>query len=250
MSSASGKELLPPPHLLSDGTTNLEDYVTVGRNFVDYFLINHAGLRPHESVLDMGSGIGQKARALSALLKGDYEGIDIMPDAIAWCQAAYAQLPNFRFKLADIRSAHYNPSGKLSAEQYKFPYADRSFDLVLLSSVFTHMLPAGVNHYLAEIRRVLKPAGRCVATFFLLNAEAQRGISMKENVISAAHWLPEGCYVADPKSPETTVFHDESRVREMFLAHGLSIVEITFGYWCGRKDLIKSLQDVIIAVRT
>lgn len=249
MSFAARQDLLPPQHLLSDGTTNLDEYVTVGTNFVNYFLINHAALRPHESVLDVGSGIGQKARALSAFLKGNYEGIDIMPDAIAWCQKAYASFSNFRFQVADVRSAHYNPRGELNADQYTFPYADESFDLVLLSSVFTHMLPAGVSRYLSEIHRVLRPAGRCVVTFFLLNAETRRGIATKQNVISAPHLLDEGCYVADLQSPETTVFHDESRVREMFLAHGLNIIEITFGFWSGRKDLIKSLQDVVIAVR-
>jgi SAM-dependent methyltransferase len=249
MSYDLGKDLLPPPQLLSDGTTNLDEYVTVGTNFVNYFLINHAALRAHESVLDVGSGIGQKARALSAYLKGNYEGIDIMPDAIAWCQEAYVRFPNFRFRVADIHSAHYNPGGKVTAEQYAFPYPDESFDLVLLSSVFTHMLPEGVSRYFEEIRRVLRPTGRCVATFFLLNQEAIQGISAEKNVISAPHVWSDGCYVADLNSPETTVFHDESRVRQMFRAHGLNVVEITFGFWSGRKDLIRSLQDVVIAVR-
>lgn len=34
------------------------------------------------------------------------------------------------------------------------------------------MLPSDVEHYLSEIARVLRKNGRCLVTFFLLNAES------------------------------------------------------------------------------
>lgn len=247
--SASHQDLLPPLELLSDGTVSIADYISVGENFVNYFLINHAQLLPHESVLDVGSGIGQKARPLSRYLTNRYDGLEIMADAVAWCRRAYAPYPKFRFQVADIFSAHYNPAGKLRAGEYTFPYEDRSFDVVLLSSVFTHMLPADVARYFGEISRVMKPGGRCVATYFLLNQESREGIGREKNVIKAPHQWSEGCYVANRDSPETTVFHDESRIRELYARHGLSTVEITLGYWSGKMDLIRSLQDVIIAIK-
>jgi cyclopropane fatty-acyl-phospholipid synthase-like methyltransferase len=65
----------------------------------------------------------------------------------------------------------FNPSAKHNAETYQFSYDDRSFDLILLKSVFTHMRPAEVDNYLREVSRLLKNDGRCLATFFLLNEE-------------------------------------------------------------------------------
>jgi SAM-dependent methyltransferase len=247
--ATSDNDLLPPLELLSDGTVSLADYASVGEGFVEYFLINHARLFPHETVLDLGSGIGQKARPLARYLTGTYEGLDVMPDAVQWCQSAYERFPNFHFQVADLHSVHYNPGGKLRPEQYSLPYKSEMFDLVLLSSVFTHMLPAGVARYFSEISRVLKPAGRCVATYFLLNEEAHDGILKKKNVIAAPHQWSEGCFVADPKSPETTVFHEESRIRGLYTKNGLNVIEITFGYWSGRTDLVGCLQDVIISIK-
>ena len=50
-----------------------------------------------------------------------------------------------------------------------------SFDFVLATSVFTHLLEADATHYLAECARVLAPGrARCFATFFLLNDDEPR----------------------------------------------------------------------------
>ena len=58
---------------------------------------------------------------------------------------------------------------QMDAEKLDFP--DATFDFVCATSVFTHMLPAGVANYLREIRRVLRPGGRCLATFFVLRSD-------------------------------------------------------------------------------
>ena len=69
----------------------------------------------------------------------------------------------------------YNPEGVDPAE-FSFPYPDTAFDFVFLTSVFTHMLPPDVRHYLTEIRRVIRPGGSCLMTFFLLNDHAREAI--------------------------------------------------------------------------
>jgi ubiquinone/menaquinone biosynthesis C-methylase UbiE len=38
-----------------------------------------------------------------------------------------------------------------------------------MKSLFTHIRPAEVENYLREMARVLKPGGRCLAAFFMLN---------------------------------------------------------------------------------
>jgi len=61
------------------------------------------------------------------------------------------------------------PGGQINPKKFVFPYADSSFDLVFLTSVFTHMLPEDVKRYMEEISRVLKSGGRSVVTYFLVN---------------------------------------------------------------------------------
>ena len=45
--------------------------------------------------------------------------------------------------------------------------------MALLKSVFTHMHPNDVRHYLKELGRVIRSGGRAVITYFLLNDESR-----------------------------------------------------------------------------
>ena len=84
----------------------------------------------------------------------------MFPKGIAWCQENITpKHPNFRFQVADIRNKEYNSGERFAASEYEFPYEDASFDFVLLTSVFTHLLPNEVENYLSEIQRVLAPGG-------------------------------------------------------------------------------------------
>jgi methyltransferase family protein len=42
---------------------------------------------------------------------------------------------------------------------FRLPVADGSVDRIILASVFTHLLPTEVLHYMREFRRALKPSG-------------------------------------------------------------------------------------------
>ena len=225
-----------------------------GKDLPGNFLIEHAFLKPSERVLDLGCGIGQKARVLATYLDsaGSYEGLDIVPAGIDWCQEKYVRHSNFHFQLANVYSAHYNATSKNLASEYTFPYESEEFDLAFLSSVFTHMLPRDMERYFMEISRVLKPGGRCVISFFLLNSESLRRTDAGLNTIKVPFRYESEtgiCLIADSASPETTVAHEERYVRELYDRNKLSVTEITYGSWCGRRELIQSLQDVIIAVK-
>jgi SAM-dependent methyltransferase len=245
-------ELVPPADMIFDGAASQEEFINIGEGFTHYFLLGHARLKPDEKVLDVGCGIGQKARVLTRYLseKGRYEGIDIVAKGIEWCIEHYKKFPNFHFRHADISSTHYNPNGKYQASEYKFPYEDGAFDLVFLSSVFTHMLPRDMQNYFSEIARVLKRGGRCVITYFLLNPESTKRIDAGLNTIKVPFtYVSEACRIASKETPETTVAHDEQVVRGLYEQNGLSVTEITYGYWCGRSELVGALQDAIIAVK-
>jgi hypothetical protein len=55
--------------------------------------------------------------------------------------------------------------------------------------------------------------------------------------------------VQDPDVPEKAVAYQEDWIRELHLRNRFSIVEITYGNWSGRKDLVGCLQDAIIAIK-
>lgn len=145
-------------------------------------------------------------------------------------------------------SSHYNPKSTTPDTDYRLPYDDGEFDMVFLTSVFTHMLPDGIHNYISQISRVLKPGGRCVATFFLLNPDSTGRII---NGSSAIRFLevPGGFRVMDRQNPSQAVAVPEDLVRNSFTTAGLRVAEITFGTWSGGPDLLAAYQDLVIAVK-
>lgn len=241
--------LTPPRRLLFDGTTTYRQFQQAGERFADY-LAEH-GFRSDHRVLEIGCGNGKNARGLTRYLTppGSYDGIDVAPNGVAWCRQHFTpRFRHFRFQQADLYNSTYNPAGRLRAAEYRFPFADASFDLVFLSSVFTHLLPDEVDNYLGEIGRVLRTGGRCFASFFLLNKDSLIGV-LKDKAAPAfrfQHGSPD-CLIADPNWPEDAVAHDETTVRAWYARHGLQIEEpIVFGkWWQGEWNY----QDVIWAVK-
>ncbi len=240
--------------MLFDGSTTHEQFCSLGDNFVSYFLLNHARLAPDDRVLDIGCGLGQKARPLTGFLSaaGSYSGFDVVPAAINWCHEHYRPFPNFDFTFADVFNREYNPGGKLAAQDLKLPYPDEHFDCVLLASVFTHLLPADVERYFAEIWRVTRPGARIISTYFLINPEVRDYVRARRVHFpfrNIGSFFKRRYRVKDPDVPERAIAYDENWIRQLHLRNRLSIVEITYGNWSGRKDLVQCLQDTIIAIK-
>jgi SAM-dependent methyltransferase len=208
-------------------------------------LIEFGGLEPDHDVLDVGSGSGRVAYALTDWLTGSYEGFDVAPEAVEWCQREIASRhPAFRFQVADIRSERYNPDGSYEAADYRFPYSDESFDFAFLTSVFTHLQLPAVANYVSELARVLRPGGRCLATYFLMNEEAER--------LMGGHgqfgFEQEGQLVVDERVPERAVAFREQDIRKLHERAGLPIQDVHYGSWCGRERYV-SFQDITVSVR-
>jgi SAM-dependent methyltransferase len=238
------KRLVPPPpelQFVGDG-----DFITIGNEFMNHFT-RLADLKPHETVLDVGCGIGRMAFPLTQYLKppATYDGFDVSQKGIEWCNGNISRLyPHFRFQFVDVHNQAYNPGGKLNPESFEFPYRSGSFDFVFLTSVFTHRLPVAMEHYLSEISRVLRSGGRAFITFFLLNHE-----SLKLMNASASHvqFLDCGDYrTTNMDIPEAAVAYEEDLVRRLSSRCGLTVVDpIHYGAWSGRRDHV-SYQDIVI----
>lgn len=217
-------------------------------------MIEVGGLQPHHQVLDVGSGSGRVAVALTGDLDGGtYDGFDIVPANVDWCRRAISSRhPNFRFELADIENAQYNPRGSQRASEYRFPYADGSFDLVVATSVFTHTRPDETARYLQEAARTLRPGGRLLSTFFLLNDESERMGAAGRARIDFAHEFRDGSgrryWGEDPNTPEYAVALREADLRELCGEAGLRVEAIRHGKWAGRSSRGHG-QDLLVAVR-
>ena len=91
------------------------------------------------------------------------------------------------------------------------------------------------------------------------------GLRLDPNLFHVHYWrgheyeaLPEDVErartVADLKlmqglPDEAIVAYDEAYIRGLYEKHGLSITEVTFGFWCGRAEFLSCQQDVVIAVK-
>jgi SAM-dependent methyltransferase len=155
--------------------------------------------------------------------------VDIHQPSINWCrQKIGARHSNFQFTRIDVRNQAYNPKGTQLAETYRLPFADSSFDLILVKSVFTHMRPAEVENYVSEVARMMKMTGRCLATFFLLNAEQERLARNGANTLVFKYGEGVWRYVYE-QSPESAVAYDESFVMQLLAKHGLQLKELFYG---------------------
>jgi SAM-dependent methyltransferase len=205
------------------------------------------GMTPDDHVLDVGCGLGRLAVALTGYLspRGAYDGFDIMPPVIGWCRRAFAGYPNFRFQLVDVKSRRYRKGGAAQASGFVFPYAEASFDLVFLGSVFTHLMPDDMRNYLAEVARVMKPGGRCVISYYLISPERRAEIERGGGALSFRH-AGEGYWAEDAALPEAAIAYDDGEIAALFEANGLQIVARYDGQWASAP--IHS-QDVLVAAK-
>lgn len=222
----------------------------MGKLFLGYF-VELCSLARDAKVLDVGCGMGRMALPLTQYLspKGQYTGFDIVPEGIAWCRRKISpRFPNFRFELVDIRNPMYNPAGTYAPTEFRFPYEDNAFDFVVLTSVFTHMVPQDLEHYVSEIVRVLKPHGQCLITFFLLNEESTALIAAGASSLPFCHAM-QGCLTVKPECPEYAIAYDEPWIRSQYRKYRLTIQEpIYYGAWPGRGQHY-SYQDIIVATK-
>jgi FkbM family methyltransferase len=207
-------------------------------------------LKRTDSVLELGCNHGRTMLALLDYLRppGRYEGLDILEPHIAYARDHIEALaPHFKFTLADIYNDAYNPAGMQDASDYQFPYESTSFDCAYAASLFTHLLPEATGNYLRETRRVLKPGGRCLYSFFILDFYRGPGTS--------AHSLyefdgrlegVEGVGVRDVNTPGAVIAYDRVHLDAMVTDAGLSMSKILPGYWSAQGDYAVNEQDLIV----
>jgi SAM-dependent methyltransferase len=245
------KRSLVPPIDIRVGVgpfKNPQLYRTSAKEMV-HRLINLCGLRPSEQILDIGCGCGRVAAGLTTYLDriARYEGFDCEASWIEWCQQSITpRFPHFHFQFVDVVAGAHNPEGKLQAAEFTFPYPADTFDIALASSVFTHMLPGGVEHYVAETARVLKPGGRFLVSHLLFNTEALQAVEEGRTIFDFRCELGP-CRTFDPQTPEEGVAYEEGYVRAVFERNGLYVQEpIHYGTWRNKRSYIITHDWIVV----
>jgi len=113
-----------------------------------YELVGATDLRG-KCVLDVGCGRGGTVALLADQLGAEATGVDLAPEAIAFCRRTHRQ-PNVRFDVGDAEH---------------LPVEDSSFDAVT-NIESSHTYP-NLRGFFAEVRRVLKPDGEFLYTDLL-----------------------------------------------------------------------------------
>lgn len=230
---------------------------TEKKRYLDY-LVTLGGLKPDHAVLDVGCGPGRIAKELTRYLRagGSYHGIEVQGAIVDHLRTVHSGRPNFHFHHADIHNTNYNEAAAASPAEYRFPLPDESVQVVVLRSVFTHMLPPEIDNYMREIARVLTPGGRSLITYYLLNEQSRPFVDSRPRPVSAAYpYDGRGSFPHDygtyrvryEEVPERAVALDEPFVRALYARHGLQIVEpIQYGSWSGRMHYLSG-QDIVVA---
>lgn len=227
-------------------------YEVVGRRWVETFQL-WGGLQPTDRVLDVGCGAGRMAVALSEVMEpnAEYEGFDVDAEAIRWCQRKITpKWPTARFTLIDVSNEHYNARGSVDGSGLTFPYDDDSFDFIFLTSVFTHLLTPVVDRYLSEIARVIRPGGRVLSTWFLLNDDSRVAMASGLSDIVFEHAVDDVSATSRIEDPEDALAYDEEAVRGWHELNGLELLEpVRYGGWSGAfsGEAVRHRQDCVIA---
>lgn len=249
-------DLIPPLDLMrTEGIDVLEEWFRWGEEW-SMLLRVYGKLQRDSAVLEIGCGLGRIAFPLRYLIsrEGFYEGFEIIIQKVEFLRANFQSVyPNFGFSWANIHNTYYNTSGIIPASEYEFPYPDEVFDLAFAASVFTHMLPDVTEHYFAETARVLKPGGRAVFSFFLLDnyvSGQERPLGFTSPNFDFEHKYKnygKEFSIVVPDNPEQMTAYRLSLLKKYAKKVGLSIVDDQIpGIWSGSSKNWVGSQDIVI----
>lgn len=182
------------------------------------------------SLVDLGCGCGRTAIHLRDFVSvrgmrftGRYLGVDIDPEAIAWCRAHFPA-DRFTFQLNEEHGWSLLP-GSGGGGSYRLPLEDGTQDYVFAMSLFTHLLEPELRNYLEESRRVLRSGARLEGTVFCL--EHLRTAGRLGGRWTFRHTCGNA-QVENARFPEAVVAYGEGFLLGLGREAGFRSVELTY----------------------
>ena len=218
------------------------------------FLIDQKLLAPDSDVLDIGCGCGRVATTLLNVLndEGSFKGVDIVEPLISFCDRWIGrERESFKFYAANTSNTSYD-TYKMDLkvkriDQLADVVAPRSIDLCIATSLFTHLTADETLAYLRQIRAALRPGGRAVLTFFLLDPTTRARMASLPLSIDFKNGsnIGDKVFYAFPDAPMDAVAFDETYLRKLMVRAGLSVRQVLYGSWAQRRGETL-FQDVMV----
>jgi 2-polyprenyl-3-methyl-5-hydroxy-6-metoxy-1,4-benzoquinol methylase len=212
------------------------------------------GKKTGNNILDAGCGTGLLGIASEPFVTdgGTYTGIDVMTEDIHYCREHYP-FDNYNFIHLDVANPTY--ASKQSSELKSWPIDDGSQDLVTALSVWTHLNERDARFYMKEVRRVLKPGGKAVITFFCLDEEYEKSLSKRSNEKGHFHNTPQNEWIFDVSAygwfttklviqPEDAIGVTKAGMDSLLKDAGLKISQYYSGNWKEQPGVY--FQDIFV----
>ena len=114
-----------------------------------------------------------------------------------------------------MKNVQYNPRGKQNMT--RLPLQNRTFDILYLYSVFSHLEIEDIRFYMKEFQRLLKPTGKIFLTGFI-----------EENVPEVSINPPN--YIMDwGNSPLHCVRYNKEYLTNIFRGNGYQVDNLKYG---------------------
>ena len=156
-------------------------------------------IRPSDTVLDLGCGIGRVTRYVAPLC-GEVWAVDISPQMLELARSRLAELPNVRFALSKEALLTEPPTASV----------DFAYSLLTLQ----HVEREHAFALMREVRRVLRPGGCAHFTFPNLLSD--------EYLHAFLHYVESG---EANRNPARARFYTPEEVNRLVSAAGFAIVD-------------------------
>ncbi len=155
--------------------------------------------KDNNMICDVGCGTGLLANASKPFLgeNGKYFGIDVRKKDIEFCRRHYRS-SNYEFIHFDVNNPAF--AADQESKQLQWPIESNYFDLISALSVWTHLNEEEASFYFNEICRVLKPEGKAIVTFFLLDEIYEQGFNKRKSQYGEYHMTFQDKWIFDQPS--------------------------------------------------